>query len=1558
MTRQNNDNDTVMDDATKPVSKLENILALVKKHKDNRERHSDALEASIHQNLSMEEDAALVKALTTADRLYEDVKSLYRNAYPDEPALEPANKSHQSPKEQSQQSTILPVEIPALATEDDKVDTPIGKIHHNAAVQQLHRLGPTVGTSYAAHLHEKRQQLAKGEKETWNMVKQWLTLFNDTPVQRFRNLNAIFRCQWTPLMASDTLSASFRETMEEIGLNKFSPAEIAAAATMMQAKFKEQMLLALTKGQSSVDDIAKVIHNMDMQANQDDKRRSSAVSDMDTPGNPPKSLATKTVRKFSREKEVPPPPPVGGVWCGNGCKQVYFPGHNKVCPKYGQPKDDNGNAPSSSTNNDGKHNGQQRHRNNNNSNNSNTNGHRYHNNSNSSNNDSNAKVNRAANKGKGVQRTPSPAACHQVFNNGPFNKDHEIYGPIDTDKDLWQEYLAELDRYDPPGDKMTCKIQRAQNKQHSDLTDFPFLHTVMNDINVPITIECIQTVALVDGGANFSALDQQFCLTNKIPFDKHIQPVSISLAEDKTKGFIHGRTKAINVYYNGKSYKVEFDVMNLALQRSVSIGTDLMPLLGIAYTGLAVSWTPPTKHEEESPYKDVVVANEDPYGSKEQQETIPPDSFCTHPDAVVYLDTPKDAKGFRVQYKIADTLKPKVADTVRKWLEQKIITPLPSTVDNKWNSPLTLAPKKDSAGNYTDKRPCLDPRHINKYLKEDQFPLPKIEEIFFKLKDAVVYTTLDLTNAFHRFPIHPPHQHKTAFTSVDGLQYMFRGCPFGLKPISSKFQRVMSTLFSQPPFNTYVATFFDDIVVYSSNYQDHRDHTKAVIEELTRVSLTLNPKKCHFAQKTIYLLGFCVAAHGKTYLDPRKVTNTQEWPIPTTGKHIQQFLGLVNYFRTYLPRMAILTAPLDSLRSHEGKLGSKWTEQHTNAFNNIKQALIKAPYLYAPRPEIPFHVATDASDVGLGAVLYQVDSTGKVLLNGFMARSLSKSERNYAVTKKELLAIIFALNKFHQHLWGRRFTLYTDHKALVYLHTQTNLNAMLSKWFDTLLDYDFEIVHLKGMDNILPDALSRLFPTAKDLREQGHNDQTKIDTTIASTDQYQKIMRAINKAKLDEEYLEPPTQEEKDNVLLQAHLFGHFGAEAIVKAVHNNGMHWTNLKQQALDLVKQCTPCQRFNIVKAGYNPHRPVQAKLPGDHWAIDLAGPLPVTKRNNTYLLVMIDICSRFVILRPITDKSAEAVVTAIIPVFCDFGIPTILQSDNGKEFANKVMARFKTKAGFDHRLITPYYPQGNGSAERTVGTSMRLIKKLVEGVTDSWDLFVPSAQLAINAKVSKRLNATPFSVMFGRRINDFKNYKEEEGEKTNLTPVQIEKRIAELQNVIFPAIEEKTAQTIIKQKAIFDKKHIQRDFPMGSYVMEKIHPNFRSKMDARHEGPYQVVRKTQAGTYVLKNTTGDLMPKNYQASQLIAVEDNNADEENTYDVEAIIAHKHNEKTNKYTYKVKWLNYDESHCTWEPSDNFHSTQCIKDYWNRIHQTPQSNDNKRKEKTNTAKQRTKRSRR
>ncbi|KAG1535370.1 hypothetical protein G6F49_013187 [Rhizopus delemar] len=189
-------------------------------------------------------------------------------------------------------------------------------------------------------------------------------------------------------------------------------------------------------------------------------------------------------------------------------------------------------------------------------------------------------------------------------------------------------------------------------------------------------------------------------------------------------------------------------------------------------------------------------------------------------------------------------------------------------------------------------------------------------------------------------------------------------------------------------------------------------------------------------------------------------TNALTWPRPSSGKEIQRFLGLVNYFRKYLPNISEVTAPLDKLR-FEGKLDKLWTSEQESAFEKIKALLSSAPLLHHPDLEQPFYVATDASNYSIGAVLYQVIKNETRYI-GFMARSLSTSEKNYSTTKRELLAVIFALKKFHPFLWGNPFTLYTDHKALTYLHTQPVANAMMINWLDTILDYNFKIIHRPG----------------------------------------------------------------------------------------------------------------------------------------------------------------------------------------------------------------------------------------------------------------------------------------------------------------------------------------------------------------------------------------------------------------------------------------------------------------------------------------------------------------
>jgi hypothetical protein len=474
------------------------------------------------------------------------------------------------------------------------------------------------------------------------------------------------------------------------------------------------------------------------------------------------------------------------------------------------------------------------------------------------------------------------------------------------------------------------------------------------------------------------------------------------------------------------------------------------------------------------------------------------------------------------------------------------------------------------------------------------------------------------------------------------------------------------------------------------------------------------------------------------------------------------------------------------------------------------------------------------------------------------------------------------------------------------------------------------------MDNVIPDALSRLYHHDKELEGDSIYHQEKIRSDSYASGTVNECIRTLNREYLKNNMLEPPSESEKSEILKKAHAFGHFGAQAMIKYIHNNGMHWKHLDKQALAISQQCIQCQKFNIIKTGYNPHKPIEAKIPMDHVAIDLCGRLPQTKNNNNYLLVMIDICSRFVVLRPIADKTATSVAEALVGIFCEFGIPRIVQSDNGKEFVNQVMTRFKEKAGFEHRLITPYYPQSNGAAERTVGSSINLLKKLVEGVSEEWDSFIPSVQLAMNNKYSHRLNATPFSVMFGRKMNDFIKYNKEEEQSLPLSPKQIKERMDQLKEIVFPAIAERTSKAIEIQKKKFDATHLLKDIPEGSTVRIKINKGFRAKMDPIYEGPFTVVRKNNQGSYTLKDSTGELLPRSYVPTQLKHVPNSVDKEENCFEIETILNHRLDNVSNKYEYLIKWKNYDESENTWEPSHHIHSDNVIKEYWSKINNQPQ----------------------
>ncbi|CEJ00528.1 hypothetical protein RMCBS344292_14581 [Rhizopus microsporus] len=380
-------------------------------------------------------------------------------------------------------------------------------------------------------------------------------------------------------------------------------------------------------------------------------------------------------------------------------------------------------------------------------------------------------------------------------------------------------------------------------------------------------------------------------------------------------------------------------------------GRDILPKLGIHLVGVATNWDDNRIVYDDSIDDTEYIPNVSNAGTPDEHEAlilalqshidknqqIDVHSLCNIPEAVVRLDTPKGKYVNVRQYPIANNMMPIFDEAVKTWLENGVIVPAPPT---PWNSPITFASKKDINGNKTDFRPCIDPRKINMLLESDNFPLPLIDDIFHDLAGCTIFTSLDLKSAFHRLPIYEPHQIKTAFTHRN-RQYMFRSAPFGLKHVSSHFMRVMKLILNDLP-NVHV--YVDDIVIGTSG----------------------NSMEAHYEAVSAFLQ----KAKGKS-LDPRKLTNIAEWPRPTTDKQMMQWLGTVNYFRSHISRAASLTAPLDALRNVEHIDNINWTPELEAHFQSIKNILHSNVVLSHPDITQLFYVATDASNYGIGAILFQ-----------------------------------------------------------------------------------------------------------------------------------------------------------------------------------------------------------------------------------------------------------------------------------------------------------------------------------------------------------------------------------------------------------------------------------------------------------------------------------------------------------------------------------------------------------------------------------------------------------
>jgi len=392
--------------------------------------------------------------------------------------------------------------------------------------------------------------------------------------------------------------------------------------------------------------------------------------------------------------------------------------------------------------------------------------------------------------------------------------------------------------------------------------------------------------------------------------------------------------------------------------------------------------------------------------------------------------------------------------------------------NSPYNSPIWIVSKKpDSAGNKRW-RMVIDYRALNEKTIGDAYPLPNITDILDQLGNAKYFSVLDLASGFHQIPMDPKDASKTAFSTPYG-HYQFKRMPFGLKNAPATFQRLMDNVLSGLQGNE-LFVYMDDIVIYARSLKEHEIKFNRLMARLRDANLKLQPDKCEFLRKEVAYLGHIISEKG-VKPDPNKIKAVTNFPVPRNPKNIKQFLGLVGYYRRFIPQFSKIAKPLTDLLKKDRPF--KWETQQTNAFNILRESLCTEPILQYPDFIQPFILTTDASGYAIGGVLSQ-GKIGKDLPISYVSRVLNKAEQNYSTIEKECLAIIYCTNHFRPYLYGKKFTIITDHKPLVWLHSIKDPSSRLWKWRTKLAEYEYEIQYKKGSLNNNADALSRNPPLA------------------------------------------------------------------------------------------------------------------------------------------------------------------------------------------------------------------------------------------------------------------------------------------------------------------------------------------------------------------------------------------------------------------------------------------------------------------------------------------------